>query len=270
MAESRIVALKPRDQFTEATQGRKYVISPRIVIIRPLIAGFSTTEDVIQSCKDLISSHFFAIESLPTVIAAHEGDHEGHLILRCASIVVHTAMAILLRTLSEALAASQDRSIAPADDQDLSLVYRKRCRKSLKEAIKITRGLADPDFPFIDVAMAVGVYIMFSIHITENVRSAGMLVPDPDDHGRVGPGGRHDGDQPREGNIPTTFHPARVKESDHQERSADDQGRTNSSTASPIPSRPSISTAFLLIHLRLCLKILAILFGIPTSPNNHL
>ena len=155
--ESRIAALKPRDQFTEAAQGRKCVISPRIITPRPLIIGFSTTEDVIQSCKDLISSHFFAIEGLPTFIAAHEDDHEGHLILRCAAIVVHTAMAILLRTLSEALAASQDNPTAPAENQDLSLVYRRRCRKSLKEAIKITRGLADPDFPFIDVAMAVRV-----------------------------------------------------------------------------------------------------------------
>ena len=236
VAESRIAALKPRDQLTAAAQGRKYVISPRVITPRPLIVGFSTTEDVIQSCKDLITSHFFAIESLPTVIAAHEGDHEGHLILRCAAIVVHTAMAILLRTLSEALAASQDRSIAPADDQDLSLVYRKRCRKSLKEAIKITRGLADPDFPFIDVAMAVRVYIIFTIHITEGVCSTGMLVPDPDDHGRAGPGGHHDGDQPREGTISTTFYPARFKESDHQKRSADDQGRTNSSTTSSVPS----------------------------------
>ena len=157
--ESRIIALKPRDQFTEAAQGRKYVISPRMITPRSLIVGPSTTEDVTQSCKDLITSHFFTIESLPTAVAAHEGDHEGHLILRCAAIVVHTAMAILLRTLSEALAVNQDRSIAPAEDQNLSLVYRKGCRKSLKEAIKITRGLADPDFPFIDVAMAVGVYI---------------------------------------------------------------------------------------------------------------
>jgi hypothetical protein len=115
----------------------------------------STTEDVIQSCKHLISSHFFAIEGLPTVMASHEGDHEGHLILRCAYIVVHAAMAILLRTLSEALAASHGNSTAPTEDQAPPSVYRRRCRKSLKEAIKITRGLADPDFPFVDVAMAV-------------------------------------------------------------------------------------------------------------------
>ena len=64
-------------------------------------------------------------------------------------------MAILLRTLSEALAAGQAHSIAPPEDLAPSAVYRRRCRKSLKDAIKITRGLAASDFPFIDVVMAV-------------------------------------------------------------------------------------------------------------------
>ncbi|KAF9646250.1 hypothetical protein BDM02DRAFT_261728 [Thelephora ganbajun] len=112
--------------------------------------------DIIQSCKDLIGSHFFAIEGLPTIIALHEGDHEGHLILRCAAIIIHTAMAVLLRTLSQALTAGQGYSTVPVEDQALPVVYRRRCRKSLKDAIKITRGLADPDFPFIDVVMHVG------------------------------------------------------------------------------------------------------------------
>ena len=119
-----------------------------------LTADLPITEDVIQSCKELISSHFFSIEGLPTVTASHKDDHEGHLILRCATIVVHTAMAVLLRTLSQALSVVQ--AFPGDDDQVLSTVYRRRCRKSLKEAINITRGLADSDFPFIDVAMAVG------------------------------------------------------------------------------------------------------------------
>ena len=118
-----------------------------------LTADLSITEDVIQSCKELISSHFFSIEGLPTIVASHKDDHEGHLILRCATIVVHTAMAVLLRTLSQALSVVQ--AFPGDDDQAISTVYRRRCRKSLKEAIKITRGLADSDFPFIDVVMAV-------------------------------------------------------------------------------------------------------------------
>lgn len=95
------------------------------------------------------------IEGLPTIIALHEGDHEGHLILRCAAIVAHTALAVLLRTLAQALAAGQGNSFVPAEDQAPPMVYRRRCRKSLKEAIKITRSLADTDFPFIDVVMSV-------------------------------------------------------------------------------------------------------------------
>ena len=95
------------------------------------------------------------IEGLQAVIASHEDDHEGHLLLRCSAVVAHTAMAVLLRTLSQALTAGQGNSSVPAQDQTLPIVYRRRCRKALKEAIKITRGLADPDFPFIDVTMAV-------------------------------------------------------------------------------------------------------------------
>ena len=64
-------------------------------------------------------------------------------------------MAVLLRTLSQALTVVQDNSYAPSDDQALPMVYRRRCRKCLKEAIKVTRGLADTDFPFIDVVMSV-------------------------------------------------------------------------------------------------------------------
>ena len=64
-------------------------------------------------------------------------------------------MAILLRTLSEALAAGQGHPIVPAEDQAPPVVYRRKCRKSLKEAIKITRGFVDSDFSFIDVVMAV-------------------------------------------------------------------------------------------------------------------
>ena len=112
---------------------------------------------MIQSCKDLLGSHFFAIEGLPAVIAVHEGDHEGHLILRCAAIVAYTAMAVLLRTLSQALTAGQGNPTVPSKDQAPPVVYRRRCRKSLKEAIKITRGLTDADFPFIDVVMSVSV-----------------------------------------------------------------------------------------------------------------
>ena len=157
MEESRTLTSQSHDQSTKPAQGAEYVICPCWVNPRslPLIFDFSITEDVIQSCKDLITSHFFAVEGLPTIIALHEGDHEGHLILRCAAIVAHAAMAILLRTLSEALAAGQDHSIASAEDQALSAVYRRRCRKSLRDAIKITRGLAASDFPFIDVVMAV-------------------------------------------------------------------------------------------------------------------
>ena len=165
-----------------------------------LITGFSITEDVVQSCKDLIGSHFFAIEGLPAVMASHENDHEGHLILRCAAIVAHTAMAVLLRTLSETLAASQTHFTIPAEDQAPSSVYRRRCRKSLKDAIKITRGLADSEFPFIDVVMAVKLPplpVMFTVHVADGVRSAGMLVSDPDNYGRVGPGRHNDGGQPR-------------------------------------------------------------------------
>ena len=110
---------------------------------------------MIQSCKDLIDSHFLAIEGLPTVIALQEANDEGHLLLRCAAVVAHTAMAVLLRTLSQALTAGQGNYFVPAQDQALPIVYRRRCREALKEAIKITRGLADPDFPFIDVTMAV-------------------------------------------------------------------------------------------------------------------
>ena len=150
VAGSRVDAPQPCAQFTEAAQGRECVIYPSVT----LTAHLSITEDVIQSCKELISSHFFSIEGLPTVIALHKDDHEGHLILRCATVVVHTAMAVLLRTLSQALSVVQ--AFPGDDDQALSTVYRRRCRKSLKEAIKITRGLADSDFPFIDVAMAVG------------------------------------------------------------------------------------------------------------------
>jgi len=64
-------------------------------------------------------------------------------------------MAILLRTLSGALTAGQGHPAVPAEDQAPPLVYRRRCRKSLKEAVKITRGFADSDFSFIDVVMAV-------------------------------------------------------------------------------------------------------------------
>ena len=124
-------------------------------ILTALIVDLSITEDVVQSCKDLIGSHFFAIERLPAVIASHKDDHEGHLILRCAAIVAHSATAILLRTLSQALSAALTHSTFPADDQTPPAVYRRRCRKSLKGAIKITRELAESDFPFIDVAMAV-------------------------------------------------------------------------------------------------------------------
>jgi len=120
-----------------------------------LIVDLPITEDVIQSCKDLIGSHFFAIEGLPAIITFHEGDHEGHLILRCAAIVVQTAMATLLRTLSQALPAAQGHSAFSIRDQDPPALYRRRCRRALKEAIKITRGLADSDFPFIDVIMSV-------------------------------------------------------------------------------------------------------------------
>jgi len=73
-------------------------------------------------------------------------------------------VAILLRTLSQALSVV---GVSPGEDgQILSTVYRRRSRKSLKEAIKITRGLADSDFPFIDVAMAVWFlsFVMFAIH----------------------------------------------------------------------------------------------------------
>lgn len=111
--------------------------------------------DVIQSCKDLINSHFFAIDNLPTIIALHEGDREGQLVLRCAAIISHTAMAVFLRTLSQALSAGQGNPAAPPKDQAPPIVYRRRCRKSLKEAIKITKGLADADYPFIEVTMQV-------------------------------------------------------------------------------------------------------------------
>ena len=107
-------------------------------------------------------------------------------------------MAVLLRTLSEALSAAQGNSTISREDQTIPAVYRRRCRKSLKEAIKITRGLSDSDFPFIDVVMAVRFPspAMSVLHVTEDLRPAGMLVPDLDDHGRVGPGRRRDGGQP--------------------------------------------------------------------------
>jgi hypothetical protein len=125
------------------------------ILFVTLIVNLSIAEDVIQSCRDLIGSHFMAIDRLPAVIALHEEDHEGRLILRCAAIVVHTAMAILLRTLSQALSTTQNHPTFSGVDQALPGMYRRKCRKCLKEAIKITRGLADSDFPFIDVAMAV-------------------------------------------------------------------------------------------------------------------
>lgn len=127
------------------------------------------TEDVIQSCKDLLSSHCFAIEALPAVIALHESDHEGRLILRCAAIVSHTAMAVLFRTLSQALVVGQGNSFIPAEDQAPPTVYRRRCRKSLKDAIKITRGLADTDFPFIDVVMSVRFLFFISVVLAVRV-----------------------------------------------------------------------------------------------------
>lgn len=128
--------------------------------------------DVIQSCKDLISSHFFAIDNLPTIIALHEGDHEGQLVLRCATIISHTAMAVLLRTLSQALSAGQGNSAVPPEDQAPPIVYRRRCRKSLKEAIKVTKGLADADYPFIEVTMQVRVPfipVVFPVRIADGV-----------------------------------------------------------------------------------------------------
>ena len=161
-----------------------------------LTAALSTTEDVIQSCKDLISSHFFAIDGLPTIVALHKDDHEGHLILRCAAIVAHSAMAILLRTLSQALSTAQSHSAFSGDEHTPPVVYRRRCRKSLKEAIKITRGLADSDFPFIDVAMAVRSpyrrrLLCVPLIARLSLGSAGMLVPDPVAHRRIRPGRRN-------------------------------------------------------------------------------
>ena len=97
------------------------------------------------------------VEGLQAIIASHEDVHEGQLLLRCATVVVHTAMAVPLRTLSQALTRTtgQGNPSVPAQDQPLPIVYRRRCRKALKEAVKITRGLADPDFPFVDVTMTV-------------------------------------------------------------------------------------------------------------------
>jgi len=171
VAESRFDAPQPRVRFTKAAQERKCVIYPhREFLSATLIVTASITEDVIQLCKDLISSHFFAIDGLPTIIALHEADHEGHLILRCAAIVAHTAMAILLRTLSQALSTAQSSSTFPAEDQAPPVVYRRRCRKSLKQAIKLTRGLVDSDFPFVDVAMAVRLSAVSNAHIAEGMR----------------------------------------------------------------------------------------------------
>lgn len=133
-------------------------------------------EDVIQSCKDLIGSHCFAIEGLPAIMALHESDHEGHLVLRCGAIVAHTAMAVLLRTLSQALAAGQGSSSVPAEDQAPPLVYRRRCRKSLREAIKITRGFADADFPFIDVVMSVCWFQMYTMTTELDDEDAAMGI----------------------------------------------------------------------------------------------
>lgn len=102
-------------------------------------------------------------------------------------------MAVLLRTLSQALLTAQSDPAFTGEDLAPSTVYRRRCRKSLKEAIKITRGLADSDFPFIDVAMAVG--FSFAVdaccaRVADGVRlflgSTGVLVPDPDAHGGIG------------------------------------------------------------------------------------
>ena len=97
------------------------------------------------------------IEGLRAIIASHEDDREGQLLLHCAAVVARTAMAVLLRTLLQALTwtTGQGNPSVPAQGQTLPIVYRRRCRKALKEAVKITRGLADPDFPFIDVTMAV-------------------------------------------------------------------------------------------------------------------
>lgn len=81
-------------------------------------------------------------------------------------------MAVLLRTLSQALSVVQ--TFPGDEDQALSTVYRRRCRKSLKEAIKITRGLADSDFPFIDVAMAVGFPLSLSMHGADSVQLSGI------------------------------------------------------------------------------------------------
>lgn len=53
--------------------------------------------------------------------------------------------------------------------------------------------------------------------------SAGMLVPNPENHGGVGPGRYRDGDQPWEG-IPSAFYPTLFKEPDNQERSTNVQG----------------------------------------------
>jgi hypothetical protein len=124
-----------------------------------LIVDSSNVEDVTQSCRDLIGSHFMAIDLLPAVIASHEEDHEGHLILRCTAIVVYTTMAILFRTLSQVLLTTQNHPTFSGEDQSLPGTYWRKCRKCLKEAIKITRGLADSDFPFIDVAMAVRILL---------------------------------------------------------------------------------------------------------------
>ena len=104
-------------------------------------------------------------------------------------------MAVLLRTLSEALVAGQAHSIDPAEDQALSTVYRRRCRKSLKDAIKITRGLAASDFPFIDVVMAVSPPPSSAprTKTADGRPFKGVLVPDYDHYGRVGSGGYREG-----------------------------------------------------------------------------
>ena len=103
------------------------------------------------------------IQNLPTIIDLHKDDHESHLVLRCASIVAHAAMAVLLRTISQALAAGRVDSPALPEDPALSMVYRRRCRKELKEAINLTRGIADADYPFIDVTMAVSSFFYLSV-----------------------------------------------------------------------------------------------------------
>jgi len=117
----------------------------------------------------------------------HEGDREAQLVLRCAAIISHTAMAVLLRTLSQALSAGQGNPAAPPKDQAPPIVYRRRCRKSLKDAIKMTKEFDDGDYPFIEVTMQVcllsSLWCFPFVPLTV-LFPAGLLVPDLcDDYG---------------------------------------------------------------------------------------